>query len=54
LQEYEELIAYLGIKNNEQWLRQQLSMREEKMKNGESQFTSREQLNNLLEEKYEF
>jgi hypothetical protein len=53
LQEDKELNAFLGMEKNDEWLQQQLSSREEKIKNGEAHFTSREQLNNLLSRKYE-
>ena len=54
LQEDEKLVAYLSIKKNEQWLRQQLAIREGKILYGDAQFTTRDHLNKQLEAKYEF
>jgi hypothetical protein len=53
LQDDEELVAYLSIKENEQWLRQQLTIREEKILNGDAKFTTRDHLNRQLAAKYE-
>jgi hypothetical protein len=53
LQDDEELAAYLSIKKNEQWLREQLSTREEKILNGDARFTNRDHLNKQLAAKYE-